>query len=176
MRFTIKSRYVLLIAITTVFSSYVSIGIKINDLELSSPRPLQEDTTGNYAVYWILIADTGKNYKKLDAEMYGLEKCAHIPTDTMNRYYNKRKNEIVLSEKDDDEMYRGSYYPRRFTSVNLSLEYYIQYSPLSTEKNIALVTGIYDNPGSADSALKRLRNYAPKSFIQHAKVYIGCMH
>ncbi len=132
-------------------------------------------TTDNVTLYFT-IADTGQNYFALREKMFVLNKALNIPIDTMNRYYNREKNEIILSENDEDDMYRGEYFPRRFPSQNLSLEYYHTYIDNSTQKNIALVTGIYETRKSADSALTILRPYAVHAFVVKAIVYEGCVH
>ena len=61
-----------------------------------------------------MVADTGKDYFKLRNQMFRLNQLLHISIDTMGRYYNKMKDEIVLRENDEDEIYRGEYFPRRF--------------------------------------------------------------
>ena len=133
------------------------------------------DTTDNVTLYFT-VADTGLNYFTLRDEMFALNKTLHWPIDTMGRYFDKKKNLISVSDTDEDEMYRGEYFPRRFPSENLSLEYYHAYIDNSTEKNIALVTGIYETKKSADSSLAILRPYAAHSFVVAANVYVGCMH
>jgi hypothetical protein len=108
--------------------------------------------------------------------MFSLHNTLHTAIDTMNRYYNTEKKEIVLSENDEDEMYRGTYFPRRYTSESFSLEYYRQYSDFSTEKNIALVYGIYDTESNANAALIQLKKYSKNAFSLQTTVYMGCMH
>lgn len=130
----------------------------------------------NNAIYYIVVADTNKNYDFLNQKMIGLSKQLNIPVDLMGRSYNKKKNLIALPENDPDEIYAGDYFPRRSPSENLSLEYLNTYHPQSHEKMIALVTGIYGTEKSADSALIRLKTVEKQSFKIKANVYIGCMH
>jgi hypothetical protein len=94
----------------------------------------------------------------------------------MGRFYNKTKNLIALPDKDEDEIYAGDYFPRRFPSDNLSLEYLNFYQEQSGEKTIALVTGIYETERSADSALTVLRKTADKVFKIKAYIYVGCVY
>ncbi len=131
--------------------------------------------TINYADYYIVVADTGLNYNGLRSKMFDLKKSLNIPIDTMGRSYNKAKDLIALSDKDEDEIYAGEYYPRRSVSDFLSLEYLNQYKSDAREKTIALVRGIYENKTSADSALLAMGQSKP-AFAFKAKVYIGCMH
>src|SRR3954462_9008946 len=62
--------------------------------------------TNMYATEYVVIADTGHDYYKLRTLMFAINKSLHWSVDTMNRYYNTKKQEIVLSENDDDEIYR----------------------------------------------------------------------
>lgn len=82
----------------------------------------------------------------------------------------------MLSETDDDEMYRGTYFPRRFPGESLSLEYYNTYDDRSSKKNIALVAGMYVTRQGADSCLEVVKDLAPRAFVLKAVVYEGCIH
>jgi hypothetical protein len=132
--------------------------------------------TGDYAVCYVTVADTGRNYYKLHMLMTMLHDKLNVPIDTMNRHYDAKKDNIVVADNDEDEMYRGEYFPRRFPSAYLSLEYYTTYADESSKKNIALVAGIYDAKSSADSALAAIRAVAPRSFVVKGRVFVGCMH
>jgi hypothetical protein len=134
------------------------------------------DQSNDYEIMYIVVADTGSDYYALSSKMHTLSNTRHWPIDTMDRYYNKQKDKIVLSDTNEDEMYRGEYFPRRFTSENLSLEYYTEYSDKTADKNIALVAGIYEAQQQADSFLAVLKRLSPRSFVQKANVFVGCMH
>ncbi len=142
-----------------------------------TPPPTTDTAgVGDYQCLYITIADTGLSYYKLRAVMAKLNTNSHIRIDTMNRYYNAAKNEIVLRDDDEDEMYRGTYAPRRFPSESLSLEYAATYTRATAQKNIALVAGIYETKQSADSMLKVIKPFAGKAFVLKGEVYVGCMH
>lgn len=136
---------------------------------------INQDSTDN-AILYFTIADTDKNYYALRNEMYVLHTSLGWTIDTMGRYYNAKKDLIAVPDNDEDEMYRGEYYPRRYPGENMSLEYCITYIPASTEKNIALVAGIYESQKSADSLLTLLKPHAPRAFVVKANVFEGCMH
>lgn len=139
-----------------------------------------EDTATNdnpdISIDFVVIADTGLDYYALNKKMYDLNKQLRLDVDTMNRYYNKKKNEIILRENDEDKMYAGQYFPRRFPSESLSLEYLDTYQEGAGKKTIALVAGIYENSKSADSALKVLKTADNKSFTLKAAINTGCAH
>lgn len=129
-----------------------------------------------YATYYLVISDTGFDYSTLRSRMFDLHRKLDIPIDTMGRFYNIRKKLIALPDNDEDEMYAGDYFPRRFPSENLSLEYLSFYQKLAGEKTMALVTGIYETEKEADSALVVLHKTEKNAFKIKADIYIGCMH
>lgn len=144
-------------------------------LELTQPE-VSHDSFGEYQVLYITVADTGKVYPELDGHMYELRNRFHLKIDTANRHYDKAKDGIVVADNDEDEMYRGEYYPRRFPSENLSIEYMTTYSRTTRAKNMALVAGIFEAKKSADSMLKVIHAGAPKAFVIRGEVYTGCLH
>lgn len=132
--------------------------------------------TSDYQTLYITIADTGTDYYKQRTLMSEISSALHIPIDTMNRYYNAEKDEIVVAEDDEDEMYRGEYAPRRFPSQYLSLDYMFVYCRNTGKKNIAVVAGIFESKKSADSLQSVLLVHAPKCFVATGNVFVGCMH
>lgn len=137
----------------------------------------EEDTLSyEYATYFVVVADTGSGYYTLREKMLALSKRILLPVDTMGRYYNAAKNRIALPDDDEDEIYAGDYFPRRFPSDHLSLEYLSFYQEKAGENTMALLAGIYENEESADSALKVLQKAEKKAFRIKADIYIGCMH
>lgn len=136
----------------------------------------EDSTESEYATFFIVVADTGLDYYALRKKMFALNNRFGITVDTMGRTYNVSKNLIALPDNDEDEMYAGQYFPRRFPSGNLSLEYLDVYKANSPEKTIALVAGIYETVRLADSALAILRPASPKAFRLTSEMYLGCMH
>jgi 3'-phosphoadenosine 5'-phosphosulfate sulfotransferase (PAPS reductase)/FAD synthetase len=135
------------------------------------------DTTDyDNATFFVVVADTSLDYSMLHKKMFDLNSKLKIPIDTMGRFYNETKNLIALPDDDEDEMYAGDYFPRRFPSDNLSLEYLDFYQRQAGEKTIALVTGIYETEKGADSAMAVLRTTEEKVFKIKADIYVGCMH
>ena len=137
---------------------------------------LDEGDNSDYETMYIVVADTSASYYPLHKKMFALHTLLKQEIDTMGRYYDKKLDKIVLPEDDEDEMYAGDYFPRRYASSALSLEYLNMYSDTAPEKTIALVTGIYASEKSADSAVVILKQKAPKAFALKAEVYMGCMH
>lgn len=129
-----------------------------------------------YANYEVIVIDTNNSYKLLNQKMFSLKEKLGMTIDSMGRYYNAKKDLIVVPENDEDEMYAGEYFPRRELSKTLSLEYMNQYQPNSKPKTIGIIAGIYANALEADSALTAIKQVAPKAFKLHSKLFIGCMH
>lgn len=140
------------------------------------------DTSSNfneeeaYANYQVLVIDTNNSYHSLNQKMSSLKDKLGMTIDSMGRYYNAKKDRIVLPDNDEDEMYAGEYFPRRELSKTLSLEYMNQYLPSSKPKTIGIIAGIYANALEADSAFAAVKQVAPKAFKLQSKIYIGCMH
>jgi len=144
---------------------------------VTTDNNVTEDTTDyDNATYFVVVADTSADYYLLNKKMFDLNSDLKIPINTMGRFYNKTKNLIALPDNDEDEIYAGDYFPRRFPSDNLSLEYLNFYQRQAGEKTIALVTGIYETEKSADSALTVLHQREKKVFKIKANIYVGCMH
>ena len=94
----------------------------------------------------------------------------------MGRFYNKAKDLIALPDDDEDELYAGDYFPKRFPSETLSLEYLNFYHQNSGVKTIALVTGIFESEKSADSVSLLLKTVENSVFKITAEMDISCMH
>lgn len=136
----------------------------------------EEELEEEMATFHVVVADTGSNYYTLHHEMLELNRILNIPVDTMGRSYYPSKDLIALPENDQDELYAGDYYPRRFPSKSLSLEYLGLYQDKAGEKTIALVAGIYESPSSADTMLAAIKGINSKAFVIPAEIYTGCIH
>jgi hypothetical protein len=144
----------------------------------SIPETKIVDDTTDYenATYYFVIADTNRNYSILCHKMFHLKKQCHMTIDSLGRLYLKKKDLIALPENDEDEMYAGQYFPRRYPSNFLSLEYLDFYAQKHSNKTIALMAGVFETKHSADSLLSIIKPIEKSSFILKAKIYIGCMH
>lgn len=126
--------------------------------------------------YYVIVVDTSLNYAQLHKKMFDVQHAFKIEIDTMGRYYNPTKDLIVLPEDDEDELYAGDYFPRRFPSETLSLEYLSLYKNNSNDKTIAVVSGIFEQEKKADSSLKKIQKVFPKTFKLKAQLFVGCLH
>lgn len=136
-----------------------------------------------YSDFYLVVVDKNIDYKHLNREMKKLSKSFDLEMDTLGRYYNTKRNEIILPEDDEDEIYAGAYYPRRFESKSLSIEYASYFTeeeqfqePKKFPAQMILVAGMFYEKQSADSLMRVLKPKYSKVHIQKAKVYVGCMH
>ncbi|MBD8490747.1 hypothetical protein IFO69_18490 [Echinicola sp. CAU 1574] len=157
-------------------TSKVETTASLQTAALTNNKQLEETTGYNNATFFVVVADTSLDYSILRKKMFDINKKLNIQIDTIGRFYNKTKNLIALPDNDENEIYAGNYFPRRFPSDNLSLEYLDFYQRPAGEKTIALVTGIYETEKSADSALTVIHNIEKKAFKIKADIYVGCMH
>lgn len=145
-----------------------------NNIEADSMEAV--DANPDIETYYVVVADTGLQYAPLNAQMYSLAKQMNLTVDTLGRYYNLEKKKIVLNEKDDDELYAGEYFPRRFPSTTLSMEYVDTYTPGSNPTMIGIIAGIFEEAASGEKVLQSVKAYCPNARLVKADIYVGCVH
>jgi len=131
-----------------------------------------------YSNSYVVILETSNDYFALRKKMFNLSKELNIEIDTMDRGFDRKEKIISLPENYEDIIYAGFYYPRRFNSETLSLEYLNYYKDDSKflEGPMALVTMITSDKKEAEERLKSIKMYEKKAFILQARIYIACMH
>ncbi len=83
----------------------------------------QEPTDDLYMNAFVVVADTSHDYHELRTTMCSIAHQLGLQIDTMGRGYDAAKCLIALPIDDADELYAGEYFPRRYPSETLSLEY-----------------------------------------------------
>lgn len=141
-----------------------------------------EDTSGidsEYETMYMVVIDTGVNYYTLANKMIALHNSLQLKIDTLGRYYNSGKNDVVLPDDAEDELYAGDYFPRRWGTGFLSIEhlsFYRRNTDYDTVTVFVLTEGLYDNRQSADSMAVVIKPYQPTTFVMEVEVFMGCMH
>ena len=155
----------IVLALLTIFVSLITI-------------KAQEISDEQYMNAYIVVSDTSKDYSVLREKMFQLSKYLEFEIDTMGRGFSTSKNLICLPDNDEDEIYAGDYFPRRYPSETLSLEYLNYYSNVQKPKSgtIALVVMITDEKEKAELKIKQINKYSGSAFIINTKLYMGCMH
>ena len=136
----------------------------------------KEDHEEDYTTVYLVVVDTSSDYHTLNRTMYGIENVNSIKVDTMDRYFNETHKKLILPEDNEDEIYAGDYYPRRYASETLSIEYLGFYTPNAQDNTFALVAGIFNKKGEASKRHKKLKGEHTKSFVLESKIFMGCMH
>jgi hypothetical protein len=125
---------------------------------------------------FIIVVDTSHDYYELRELMFDIYHKFSMEIDTMERGYDKTKDLICLPDDHEDEIYAGDYFPRRFPSEGLSLEYIIIYTNNSTHRNIGLLAGVFESEDEALRLLNKIKINYKKTFIINTDLYMGCMH
>jgi hypothetical protein len=133
-------------------------------------------TIAQTAKSYVLVADTSNSYYELEEKMKVLSKKLNQEVDLKGRIYDEKNNHICLPLDDEDELYAGSYYPRRYSSSTLSIEYINYYDNDKPEKTMALVTMIISEKAKAKTELLKLKEHSKAAFMIEAEIYMGCMH
>ena len=135
-----------------------------------------DSTEWDWGIYYVIVSDTGNDYKALQTKMFDLSNNTKAPIDTMDRSFDYKKMKIVLPDDAEDEIYAGDYYPRRYDSDFLSIEYLNFYTEKVNENTMALIAGIFSEKSQLDSAFSSISKYDKNAFVMRSKIYIGCMH
>jgi len=136
----------------------------------------QNDLNEDYMDIYVVVADTSQVYQDLKIKMIDLREKLNIEIDTMGRGYDLKKDLICLPENDEDEIYAGDYFPRRYPTETLSIEYLDFYDRENGEKSIGIIVGMFDKKDKAENSLKKLKDFTNRGFIIKANIYMGCMH
>lgn len=146
------------------------------------PDTPAEDAPDEHETVYVVIADTGRQYRPLLGQLRRLHAASGLRIDSLGRFYDPQKNLIRLpdtappgEEKTFDDNYAGDYYPRRGPNTFLSVEYTDLYTR-GGPKSMALVAGIYEQPAHADSLLRVVRRTVPGAFRVKTSMYMGCLH
>lgn len=126
--------------------------------------------------FYVVIGDSGTDYFTLRNKMIKMAETGKLQIDSMERYFNTEKNDLILPEKHDDQMYAGTYYPRRFEGNFLSIEHLNQYKKYSSDKTLAIIAGIYANKQEAELRTMQLNQNGFLATNSLCKLHTGCMH
>lgn len=137
---------------------------------------LSVDSISEFALCYLVVADTGNNYLSLREKMREIASKTNLTIDTLGREFSVKSNKIALPENDEDEMYAGEYYPRRYPTNNLSIENLSFYYNKSSNNKMALVISITETSDSALFYAKKIQAISSEVFILRTHIYMGCMH
>lgn len=128
--------------------------------------------------YYIIVAGEGYDYDSLRNGASEIASLLRVNLDQKGRIYESGKG-IIVPYDDEDEVYRGEYYPRRFEGEEVSIEmhdyYTLEGAPTDTTRML-IVAGMFETPEKANAVLQKLKNYVPEAKLIKRELYIGCMH
>lgn len=123
---------------------------------------------------YIVISDTSYSFYELEKKLTKYSLDYNLKIDMQDKTYDLHKKQICLPENHEDELYAGTYYPRRYSSEYLSIEY-IQYYQEDLKKDLmGIIFLITEDKKEAQRKLKNLD--INSAYILKAKIYVGCMH
>lgn len=132
--------------------------------------------------FYVVIIDQSYDYYELESLMNEISEAKDWEIELGERFYDEDEMYIRLPYDHEDELYAGYYYPRRFPSVALSIEYAWMYEDQyewnegGEKAMMSLIPGIYETQAEAQVHLDLLEDVAPKAFIVEAEIYVGCIH
>lgn len=146
------------------------------------------DESSDLELNYIVSVAEGYNYDSLKIIALQTSDKLGFKFDTMGRYYHPEKG-IVLPDDDEDEVWAGQYYFRRFGSNLVSIEMSYAYTDTSISKNEATLEKhrqdkakmfvfamMYQEKKSADSLANIIKVDYPFIKVFPAQIYMGCMH
>jgi hypothetical protein len=130
------------------------------------------------ATYYIVEVAAGYDFDSLKNISLNAATILGARFDMLARIYKPGKG-IIVPENDEDEMYRGEYYPRRPTEdenfVSIEMSYVFSDQQADTLKMVALA-GMYPLKSQADSVVSILKDKISTTQTVKREVYMGCMH
>ncbi len=129
------------------------------------------ESVGVSELVYVVIADTGANYKELDGEMKTIRKTLNIPIDMKGRYYSKKQDRTRINDQRRDLSNRDAHLIRNDVSDYISLEYFWEINDSVRHENIAIVAGIVPTIFEASILVARL-----KPLTSHPFVFRFCNH
>ncbi|MBX9853796.1 MAG: hypothetical protein K2X86_18785 [Cytophagaceae bacterium] len=157
-------------------SMVIADSINNNTDSADSPDPEMDEMQ----LYHFIAVAEGLDYDSLNALAAKVADKLKTKKDYINRIYKEGKG-IIVSMDDEDEIYRGEYYPRRFQDTTVSIEMKYAFSD-STEKIIGndlrmvLVAGMYEKKEDALKILDKLKKDFPRARVISNEFFVGCMH
>lgn len=143
----------------------------------------QEFNEEMYVECYLVIVDTSDTYFDLHKTMMEISADLKLSVDTMDRVFDSEENLIRFPKDYKDDIYAGFYFPRRFCSESLSIEYYYYYvngdypePGNNADRLMCLVSMIDTNKEKAEERYKLIEIKYPNSFILKTKIFWGCMH
>src|SRR5690606_36423200 len=119
-----------------LFFLLVLISCKTVKNDLNDPSAFSSFEAEQYVDYYLVIPHKSIVYSDLENIMQTIHIQYQLEIDTLGRSFDKAKQQIIVPEDDEDELYRGEYFPRRFESESLSIRSEEHTSELQSRENL----------------------------------------
>jgi hypothetical protein len=134
------------------------------------------ETDNEFQIFYLVTIAEGNNYDSLVKIAHAAAKKLNLKYDQLNRIYKPGKG-IILKEDDEDEIYRGAYFPRRLAGNFVSIEMKDAFIKSETQPmRMLVISNIFELASQADSVVKLVKNKFPSAQSVEAKLFTGCMH
>ncbi|MBO9204762.1 MULTISPECIES: hypothetical protein [Niastella] len=149
--------------------------VLVSDTAASQTEEAPENET---ATYYIVQVAAGHNFDSLKAISTNAVSILGSRFNMLDRTYKPGKG-IIVPDSSDDEMYAGSYYPRRptedenFVSIEMSNQFC---NEKADNAEMVSIAGMYAAKGQADSVTRLLKDKIPSVKTIKEDVFMGCMH
>lgn len=163
-----------LISIENDSNSQVKSLLLNEDIENADSNELNIDN--QMQEMYLLILDSSNNYNELRDYMIDVARSNKKEIDSMGRFFNHIRNKLVLPDSSEDEIYAGEYFPRRYESDFLSIEYNSEYFDQSDSSTMCIVAGIYDEKDELLKAMSSFSKLKKPTIVLKTKIYMGCLH
>jgi hypothetical protein len=152
--------------------------VNADSLDLDDSGGDQDSTqiANEFQTYYLVTIAEGNNYDSLLQIAQEAGQVLNLKVDLMNRIYKSGKG-IVLKEDDEDEIYRGEYYPRRSAGDFVSIE--MKNAFIENENDpmrMLVISNIFEKISQADSVQKIAGIKFPFARTVKAELFTGCMH
>jgi hypothetical protein len=136
-------------------------------------RWIKESTVPTF----IVLAGTSTNFEALDHSAKAISKKTGITY--QNGLIHDLKRGMIVPDTSSDEIYAGAYYPRRYSSNEISIEmlwYYMDSQNQDTLKEMIILAGIFQTKEEAEKQLSLVKSVVPTAYVKKKMMYMGCMH
>ncbi len=144
-------------------------------ISLASYRQSKDEAMANL---YVVFAGASTNFNHLDSIAKNISAKTGIKYETDLVYDNKRG--MILPDTSSDDIYAGSYYPRRYAEERISIEmagYYKSGDLRDADSTMmTIVTGIFGEKKDAAVNLAKVKAVVPNAYMKRVKLYQGCMH
>ena len=140
-------------------------------LECVVPEEVSDNST---VEMYIVVLSQSDDYAGLVKRAKGISSDTGIKYDGEGMVYDPKRG-LIIPDDSDDDMWAGSYYPRRYDSRFISIEYSKYY--LDKPKGKYAIIGFMDMKAREAKRMHQwFQKYVPDAVYSHKPFWQGCIH